>query len=132
MTIKLANNSPIPPHPGADRCSWRTTTAITALAADSRSVSVVAAVAVFSGSPRLILRAGHWCPVCVLDTRGYERQAQRNQFLAQVEEDSTAGGLTGAGAQAVCASRRQRDENDYHSTAERNSLKPRAMIETNP
>lgn len=39
----------------------------------------------FTGSPRLILRGGHWCPTCVLDTAGYQRQAERNQFLAQLE-----------------------------------------------
>jgi hypothetical protein len=38
----------------------------------------------FTGSPRLVLIGGHWCPVCVRDTAGYERQAQTNQFLAQL------------------------------------------------
>lgn len=38
----------------------------------------------FMGSPRLVLRAGHWCPVCVTDTAGFERQAERNPFLAQL------------------------------------------------
>ena len=38
----------------------------------------------FTGSPRLILTGGHWCPVCVRDVAGYERQAERNPFLAQV------------------------------------------------
>lgn len=40
---------------------------------------------VFAASPRLVLRAGHWCPECVRDTEGYARQAQRNPFLAQAE-----------------------------------------------
>lgn len=40
---------------------------------------------VFAGSPRLILTAGHWCPECVVDSAGYERQAERNPFLAQLE-----------------------------------------------
>lgn len=39
---------------------------------------------VFEGSPRLVLRGGHWCPECVRDTAGYRRQAEHNQFLAQV------------------------------------------------
>lgn len=38
----------------------------------------------FAASPRLVLHAGHWCPQCVADTRGYERQAERNRHLAQV------------------------------------------------
>jgi len=40
----------------------------------------------FMASPRLVLTAGHWCPRCVRDSAGYPRQAERNQFLAQVEE----------------------------------------------
>lgn len=40
---------------------------------------------VFAGSPRLILTAGHWCPECVTDSAGYARQAESNQFLAQLE-----------------------------------------------
>ncbi|KHO24940.1 NAD-dependent epimerase/dehydratase family protein [Mycolicibacterium setense] len=39
----------------------------------------------FHGSPRLVLRGGHWCPQCVRDTAGYRQQAERNQFLAQLE-----------------------------------------------
>jgi len=39
----------------------------------------------FSGSPRLVLGAGHWCPRCVRDTSDYARQALTNRFLAQVE-----------------------------------------------
>jgi nucleoside-diphosphate-sugar epimerase len=38
----------------------------------------------FSGSPRLVLGAGHWCPTCVTDTAGFERQAERSPFLAQL------------------------------------------------
>lgn len=38
----------------------------------------------FSGSPRLVLGAGHWCPVCVTDTAGFARQAEHNPFLAQL------------------------------------------------
>ncbi len=38
----------------------------------------------FMASPRLVLRSGHWCPDCLVDTNGYERQAERNRFLAQV------------------------------------------------
>jgi hypothetical protein len=39
----------------------------------------------FSGSARLILTAGHWCPVCVRRTEHYAEQADRNPFLAQLE-----------------------------------------------
>jgi nucleoside-diphosphate-sugar epimerase len=43
----------------------------------------------FQGSPRLVLRGGHWCPECVRDTAGYPKQAERNQFLAQIELNPT-------------------------------------------
>ncbi|MER5261790.1 NAD(P)-dependent oxidoreductase [Actinosynnema sp. NPDC002837] len=39
----------------------------------------------FTGSPRLVLTAGHWCPECVKDVAGYPCQADRNPFLAQLE-----------------------------------------------
>lgn len=39
----------------------------------------------FPASPRVVLRGGHWCPVCVRDTANYRAQAERNPFLAQVE-----------------------------------------------
>ncbi|HWD62739.1 MAG TPA: NAD-dependent epimerase/dehydratase family protein [Humibacter sp.] len=39
----------------------------------------------FTGSPRLILTAGHWCPDCITDTGRYAEQAERNAFLAQAE-----------------------------------------------
>ncbi|WP_108249363.1 NAD-dependent epimerase/dehydratase family protein [Planctomonas deserti] len=39
----------------------------------------------FSGSPRLVLTGGHWCPECVKNTSTYPQQAERNSFLAQVE-----------------------------------------------
>jgi nucleoside-diphosphate-sugar epimerase len=38
----------------------------------------------FAASPRLVLTAGHWCPVCVTDVAGYARQAETNAFLRQV------------------------------------------------
>lgn len=41
----------------------------------------------FTGSPRLILAAGHWCPDCVKDPVGYREQARYNHFLAQVLPD---------------------------------------------
>ncbi|WP_173923047.1 NAD(P)-dependent oxidoreductase [Agromyces sp. Marseille-P2726] len=41
----------------------------------------------FRASARLVLAAGHWCPVCVADPVGYETQAHENAFLAQVIED---------------------------------------------
>lgn len=39
----------------------------------------------FTGSPRLILTAGHWCPECIKDAAGYAVQAERNAFLGQLE-----------------------------------------------
>lgn len=39
---------------------------------------------IFAASPRLVLTAGHWCPDCTRDSAGYERQAERNPFLAQL------------------------------------------------
>lgn len=41
----------------------------------------------FSASPRLVLGAGHWCPVCVRDPEDFGRQARRNAFLSQVEQE---------------------------------------------
>ncbi|MFB7860168.1 NAD-dependent epimerase/dehydratase family protein [Rhodococcus qingshengii] len=41
----------------------------------------------FSGSPRLILTAGHWCPECVQFPTQYRLQAEHNLFLAQIERD---------------------------------------------
>jgi nucleoside-diphosphate-sugar epimerase len=43
----------------------------------------------FSGSPRLVLTAGHWCQVCVREPALYARQAERNPFLAQLENPAT-------------------------------------------
>lgn len=43
----------------------------------------------FDGSPKLVLRGGHWCPQCVRDTHSYRRQAERNHFLAQLEVSPT-------------------------------------------
>ncbi|WP_416416414.1 NAD-dependent epimerase/dehydratase family protein [Paenarthrobacter aromaticivorans] len=39
----------------------------------------------FSGSPRLVLLGGHWCPVCVRKPSEYRKQAELNRFLAQIE-----------------------------------------------
>jgi nucleoside-diphosphate-sugar epimerase len=39
----------------------------------------------FTGSPRLVLIGGHWCPECVQDVASYPQQAERNPFLAQLE-----------------------------------------------
>lgn len=39
---------------------------------------------IFAASPFLILIGGHWCPDCTRDSSGYERQAERNPFLAQL------------------------------------------------
>ncbi|MGR0218686.1 NAD-dependent epimerase/dehydratase family protein [Agromyces sp. ZXT2-6] len=38
----------------------------------------------FIASPRLVLTAGHWCPVCVTDVPRCARQAETNAFLRQV------------------------------------------------
>lgn len=38
----------------------------------------------FSASPRLVLTAGHWCPLCVADPIGYPDQALHDTLLAQV------------------------------------------------
>ena len=39
----------------------------------------------FTGSPRLILTACHWCPECVRIPNAYRAQAEHNAFLAQIE-----------------------------------------------
>lgn len=44
----------------------------------------------FTASPRLVLTAGHWCPVCVKDTANYPAQAHHNRFLAQLEDRAQA------------------------------------------
>jgi nucleoside-diphosphate-sugar epimerase len=46
----------------------------------------------FSGSPRLILTAGHWCPECVKNVATYQEQAVQNTFLAQLTESNPASG----------------------------------------
>jgi hypothetical protein len=38
----------------------------------------------FTASARLVLTAGHWCPVCVTQPRDFVRQAESNAFLRQV------------------------------------------------
>jgi len=38
----------------------------------------------FSASPFLVLRGGHWCPLCDTDVDHYERQARENSFFSQV------------------------------------------------
>jgi nucleoside-diphosphate-sugar epimerase len=45
---------------------------------------------VFAASPRLVLTGGHWCPECVRDAAAYRAQAERNEFLAQVERPQAA------------------------------------------
>ena len=44
----------------------------------------------FTGSARLILTAGHWCPDCVRKPKEYVAQAAHNRFLAQLELDPQA------------------------------------------
>lgn len=48
----------------------------------------------FRASPRLVLRGGHWCPTCVRRPEQYREQAERNQFLAQLEIAETSEALT--------------------------------------
>lgn len=43
----------------------------------------------FTGSPRLILTGGHWCPECVKTPADYPLQAVHNPFLAQLEQVPT-------------------------------------------
>lgn len=38
----------------------------------------------FSGKPNTILKAGHWCPVCVAPPWNFDEEARRNPFFAQV------------------------------------------------
>jgi hypothetical protein len=38
----------------------------------------------FEGKPNTILKAGHWCPVCVAPPWNYDEEARRNPFFAQV------------------------------------------------
>ncbi|NWF96319.1 MAG: NAD(P)-dependent oxidoreductase [Candidatus Thorarchaeota archaeon] len=38
----------------------------------------------FSGSPYLVLKAGHWCPNCLPPPWDYDEEAKRNPFFAQV------------------------------------------------
>lgn len=38
----------------------------------------------FLGKPYTILKAGHWCPVCVAPPWNYDEQARRTPFFAQV------------------------------------------------
>jgi len=41
----------------------------------------------FAMSPNLYLRGGHWCPTCMVAPAGYEAEAKRNPFFAQVWRD---------------------------------------------
>jgi hypothetical protein len=38
----------------------------------------------FTGKPYTILKAGHWCPVCLPPPWDYAAQARKNPFFAQV------------------------------------------------
>lgn len=38
----------------------------------------------FMASPRLILLGGHWCPDCCPSCKGYETEAEGNQFVSQL------------------------------------------------
>ncbi|WKK70497.1 hypothetical protein Q0F99_11560 [Rathayibacter oskolensis] len=57
----------------------------------------------FTGSARLVLTAGHWCPVCVRDVVGYAEQAERNRFLAQLEPGDEATPVGASGTEAALA-----------------------------
>ena len=54
----------------------------------------------FTGSPRLVLTGGHWCRKCVQDAAGYTKQAERNQFLAQLEAGERAPAVASSGGTA--------------------------------
>jgi len=38
----------------------------------------------FSMTPNLMLKGGHWCPTCMVDTASYDGTAERSPFFAQV------------------------------------------------
>ncbi|MBQ6489266.1 MAG: hypothetical protein IJI75_08550 [Solobacterium sp.] len=38
----------------------------------------------FTGSPRLILEGGHWCPECERKSWNYGNRAKKDKFFAQV------------------------------------------------
>jgi hypothetical protein len=38
----------------------------------------------FTGKPNTILKAGHWCPVCVAPPWNFDAVAKQNPFFAQV------------------------------------------------
>ncbi|QHC65672.1 NAD(P)H-binding protein [Rathayibacter sp. VKM Ac-2759] len=57
----------------------------------------------FTGSARLVLTAGHWCPVCVRDVAGYAEQAERNRFLAQLEPGDEETPVGAGGTEAALA-----------------------------
>jgi hypothetical protein len=38
----------------------------------------------FTGKPNTLLKAGHWCPVCVAPPWNYDEEARVNPFFAQV------------------------------------------------
>lgn len=38
----------------------------------------------FTMKPRTVILGGYWCPECMEDTEGYQKQAVHNRFLAQV------------------------------------------------
>ena len=40
----------------------------------------------FTASANLVLKGGHWCPVCMLDPARYKDEAERNPFFRQVCE----------------------------------------------
>ncbi|NQS91900.1 MAG: NAD(P)-dependent oxidoreductase, partial [Chloroflexi bacterium] len=42
----------------------------------------------FPASLNLILRGGHWCPVCMSDPSTYDRLAQHSPFFQQVWESA--------------------------------------------
>ncbi|GAB3305948.1 NAD-dependent epimerase/dehydratase family protein [Pseudoclavibacter terrae] len=59
----------------------------------------------FTGSPRLILTAGHWCPECIRDVAGYAAQSEKNAFLAQIELAGSSAPRSAEPAEAVPAGR---------------------------
>ena len=61
----------------------------------------------FTGSPRLVLRAGHWCPTCVTRPESYDEQAETSAFLRQVRPGARPDVGAAVGAPLSGSGRRQ-------------------------
>jgi hypothetical protein len=56
----------------------------------------------FQGKPYTILKAGHWCPVCVEPPWNYDEEARRNPFFAQVWLPNHAPGEYNVYSEELC------------------------------